>query len=194
MRRTRILGAVGLLGAALAALVVVDPEAVGDLGVAGIAEALGGPWVLVAVFGAVALVFLFVLQGARAVGGLDEATPPDPEGVHEVPHPGHGFDEFLAGGVSLRERLFGDRRERVRDRIREAALATLTRSGMSREAAQEAIETGAWTDDPTAAAFLATDRTSGPGSRVGAFLRGESAFGHGARRAVDEIAERRGNR
>lgn len=195
MRRlTGALAAVGLAVFVLGCLAVVAPEALEGLSVGSVTDDLGGPWVFVAVFGAVALVALLLVQTDRAVGGLDEATPPDPEGVYEVPHPGHRFDEFVTGGPSLRERLVGDRHEQASARVREVALATLTRSGMSRDEARTALDAGTWTDDPVAAAFLATDESPGLGTRVRAALRGESAFAHGARRAADAIAERRRER
>jgi hypothetical protein len=195
-RSRRLLAAVGIVAFLLAVVGVFTPDSLGGLtrSLDSLVDRLGGPWVFVAAFGVLALAAGLAAQAGRAVGGLDEATPPDPEGVHEVPRPGHRLDAFIEGETSLPERVFGDRHERVRERLRAAALATLRRSGLTREEALEALERGSWTDDPVAAAFLSETRTPGLGERVAGLVRGESAFQRGARRAAEAVADRGGER
>jgi hypothetical protein len=185
-----LLGVVGLAAFLLGALVVVSPSTAGLVPVGGVVEALGGPWVFAAVFAVLALVPLVTVMVARGLRGIDESTPPDPEDVYGVPAPGAAFDEFVEGRGSVRERLFGDRHARLRERLRETALATLMRTeGMSRSEARTAIEQGTWTDDPVAAAFLSDRQTPGARARLLAVVRGESSFQHGARRTAAAIAD-----
>lgn len=190
MRRSRALlglvgGAVFLLGVAI----TLSPSTADAVPLDGAVEALGGPYVFVAAFAVAAVVVLLAVLLARAIEGIDESTPPDPEEVYRVPSPGQGFDEFVDGGVNLRARLFGDRHERVRDRLYRTAVATLVRAeGMSRAEARESLERGTWTDDEAAAAFFADRRTSRARGRLAAVVRGGSTFQHGARRAAEAIA------
>jgi hypothetical protein len=126
----------------------------------------------------------------RAVGGQDQATPPDPEDVRTAPVPGAEFDAVVDDGVGLRERLFGDGREQVRRRLRETATQTvMRRENCGRERARESVATGTWTDDRDAAAFLGGDEGPTPplSSRMRAALRGRSWFQHGARRAAEAV-------
>lgn len=193
MRRTRVLlGAVGVVAFLLGAMTVLAPGVAAIIPVDGLVAALGGPWVFVATFGVVAVAVVVAVLLARGVEGIDESTPPDPEEVYEVPHPGAGLDAFLEGGVGLRERIFGNRHERVRNRLGTAALTTLQRTGLSRDEARQALASGTWTDDDAAAAFLATGRVPSTRERLVAAVRGESAFQYGARRAADEIARLEG--
>lgn len=170
-------------------LTVVSPSLAGAIPIDGLVAFLGGPYVLLAALGVVAFVVAVSVMVARSIEGIDESTPPDPEDVYRVPHPGHRFDEFVDGGVRLRLHLFGDRPERARMRLQQTAVATLMRTdGLNRSEAREAIATGAWTDDELAASFLSGRRAPDAGERLVAALRGESAFQHGARRAAEALA------
>lgn len=191
MKRSRLLlGVAGVGIFLLGALVVFSPSTADAIPVGGLVESLGGPWVFAAAFGVLALIPLVTVVVARGVQGLDESTPPDPEDVYAVPAPGASFDEFVDGRGSVRERLFGDRHSRLRERLRQTVLATLMRTeGMSRDEARTAIAQGTWTDDPAAAAFLSDRQTPGTRARLLAVVRGESGFQHGARRTAIAIAE-----
>lgn len=111
----------------------------------------------------------------------DSPTLPGVESVAGGGHPGAEFD------ASLDRWLFGllpaDRREAVRDRLREAAVRSLVRKdGRSREAARKRVRRGAWTDDPVAAAFLKSADETGV-----AALRGRLRFRRDVRRTVETI-------
>lgn len=190
MRRSRLL--LGLVGTAVFGLgvaTVVAPSTAESLPVEALVAALGSPYVFVAAFGVFAFVVVFGVLLARAIDGLDESTPPDPEDIYQVPQPGHQFDEFVEGSDGIAQRVFGSRQEAVRRRVEQTALATLMRTeGMSRSEAQTAIARGTWTDDPQAAAFLSEHRTPSVGQRLVAAVRGRSSFQQGARRAAFELA------
>lgn len=182
--------ALGVLVFALALGVLLTPELGGAIPVDDAIDAAGSDYKLFAVFGAVALLVVLLVFLLRAVGGQDQATPPDPEDVRTAPVPGAEFDAVVDDGVGLRERLFGDTHERVRGRLRETATQTvMRRENCGREQARGRVETGTWTDDRDAAAFVGgADGPSPPvTSRVKAALRGRSWFQHGARRTAAEI-------
>lgn len=190
MNRTRRwLAVAGTAVFLLALVVVVSPGTAGLLAFDAVVDAIGGPYAFVAAFGVIAFVVLVSVMIARAVEGLDESTPPDPEDVYRVPQPGHRFDAFVEGRGSLTRRLFGSDRETARARLQQTALATLMRvEGLSREEAKRTIERGTWTDDRVAAAFLSGRRQPSLGERLLAAARGESPVQHGARRAADALA------
>lgn len=194
MKRSRtLLVLVGGAVFALGALILLSPGLASAVPVGGLVEALGGPWVFVASFGVLGLVVVITVLLARGIQGIDESTPPDPERVYRVPSPGQSFDEFVGTGVSIRERLFGDRHEQIRQRVRQTALSTLMRTeGMSRQEAKTAIRKGTWTDDSVAASFLSRRQTPGTGERIAAALGSESSFQRGARRAAQAIARHEG--
>lgn len=187
-RSRRLLALAGGVVFLLGVWITLAPSIAGALPVSGAIEALGGPYVFVAVFGVAALVVVLAVLLARAIEGIDESTPPDPEEVYQVPRPGQPFDEYVDGRMNVRAQLFGNRHERIRDRLYRTAVATLVRvGGMSREEARESLERGTWTDDPTAAAFLSDSQNPGVGQRLAGAVRGESPFQHGARRAAEAI-------
>ncbi|SEP27999.1 hypothetical protein SAMN04487948_1326 [Halogranum amylolyticum] len=190
MRARTPVVALGVLVFALALGVLVTPELGGSIPVGEAVDAAGSDYKLFVVFGAAALAVVFVVFALRAVGGQNQATPPDPEDIRTAPVPGAGFDAVLTDGVGLRERLFGDAHEQVRGRLRETATQTvMRRENCGRKTARESVETGSWTDDRDAAAFVGGAEGPSPplSSRVSAALRGRSWFQHGARRAAEEI-------
>lgn len=173
----------------LGLLTVLSPSVAGAIPIDGLVAFLGGPYILLATVGVIAFVVAVSVLVARSIEGIDESTPPDPEDVYRVPHPGHDFDEFVDGGLRLRLSLFRDRHARVRARLQRTAMATLMRAdGLDRTEAREAVATGAWTDDDLAASFLSERHTPDVGERLVAAVRGESPFQHGARRAAEALA------
>lgn len=151
--------------------------------------ATGNDYVLVAAFGAAALAVTALALLVRGFRGLDQATPPKPEKVRTAPHPGVEFDRTVDDGVGLSLWLASDETGRVRERLREAAIRAVMRAdGASRREAREAVETGAWTDDEVATAFLGSGGPSpGLSARLRAAARGESGFQYGARRTATAI-------
>jgi hypothetical protein len=189
VRRVRVL--LGLVGAAVFGLALVILVSPGSAGLVPVERALAvtdSEYVLVAAFGVLAMVVVGLALLARGIGGIDQTTPPDPEEVYAVPHPGADFDEFIGGRISL-GRLFGSEHDRIHGRLHESAAATIVReSNCTREEALRRLADGEWTDDRAAAAFLAEHRSPGVGSRALAAIRGESVFQRGARRTATAIA------
>jgi len=139
---------------------------------------------------------LAVVQGVRYLDRRRHAdrsaAAPDgePEARVEVPVPGAAFDDDVvaARGWSPAGR---HRRRELRDRVRESAVETLYRhEGLDRSAAARAVETGEWTDDRAAAAFLSPEVGVPARARVRAVLRRESTFEYALGRAVAAVAER----
>lgn len=187
-----LLGALGVAAFAVAVGVVVSPTMADAVPLEGVVEALGNDYFLVAAFGALALALTLVAIAIRAVRGLDQATPPDPEDVQTAPRLGESFDDLVENGFGLRARLFGDEADRARDRVRSTAVTVHMRAAnCSRSAAERAVENGTWTDDRAAAAFLGGVDGPSPGlsGRARAALRGESWFQYGLRRSATAIVD-----
>lgn len=180
----------GLAAFAAAAAVVLVPGVGSSLPVDAAVEALGYDYLLVAVLGAVAFVATLPVMAARAVGGIDQAAPPEPEAIETVPPPGAAVDAIVEDGLGLRSRVFDDPVREVRDRVRESAVRAVARAdGCSRAEARRRVEEGTWTNDPAAAAFLAEDGDVGGGRWTGlrAVAAGELPAQRGVRRAAAAI-------
>lgn len=189
MNRLRgLLAGLGVLATAVGFAMFVAPGLAAAIPIDGAVTVLGGSWVLAAVFGVAAVLVVLAVISMRAVGGIDQTTPPDPEDVYEVPHPGESFDRFLEG-LRIDERLSGDRHDDVRERLRDTACLTLMRvEDLDKQVARERVEAGDWTDDQVAASFLASGETPGLAGRILASVRGETGFRRGARRAALAVA------
>jgi hypothetical protein len=184
----------GLAVFTVAVGVVVGMEVGADV-TAGLVEAAGNDYVVLAVFGAIALLLVFVVALSRALFGQEQAEPPDPEGVQTAPHPGAEFDRVVDEGLSLRTQLFGDDGEGVRERLRRAAVEVVMRGEIvARDEARDRVYDGSWTGNDAAAAFLAADGDRSPplSARLMAAFRGRTSFQHGAEAAADEIARQAG--
>lgn len=147
-------------------------------------------------------VSVWTLSGVRR---SDPSTPPRVESAAGGDHPGAAFDASVDRwpAVSLSQ----DRREAIRDRLRETAVRTLMREGNrrgagdrsrtgylsregnrsqggdhSRDDARERVRRGTWTDDPIAADFLRPEHASGVGA-----LRRRLRFRRDVRRTVEAI-------
>ncbi|MFC4552002.1 MULTISPECIES: DUF7269 family protein [Halorussus] len=153
---------------------------------------VGNDYLFVVVFAAVAAVVTLAVVGLRAVSEVSQSAPPDPEEVTSGPRPGAEFDRYVDDGLTIRERLFGDDADEMRDRLRETAVKTTMRADdCDRETARRRVEAGEWTDDRAAASFLVSESPSlGLAGDVRAALRGESGFQRGARRTATAIAEK----
>lgn len=176
---------------AVGAVAIARPSFSRGLPVEAVLGVLGNAYVLVAIFGGLAMFVVLAVLGARAIGGINQTSPPDPEGVHPVPRFGESFDAFV-DDAGIRAWLLEDRHEEVRTRLRESAIATVMREGnYTRSTARDRVDRGEWTDDPEVGAFLADSTEAGDvglGARVLAAIRGESPFQRSARRSADEIA------
>lgn len=187
----RLVLAAGALLAGLTLLVLTVPAVGNAVPLGTVVERLGGDYVFVAVFGAVAAVFLLVALAWRGVNGLDQAEPPTPEEVETVPRFGGDFDDLVGGRVGIRDRFFSDRPAAVRERVREAAVdAEIAATGCSRAEARTRVADGSWTSDAEAAAFLADGADPPVSARVRAALRGRAWFQRGASRAAEAVCDR----
>lgn len=151
---------------------------------------LGNDYLLVAVIGMAAFALTLVVIAARAVTGVNQLTPPNPEGIPSAPRLGDGFDQYVAGQVSLLAALRSDEPKRVRSRLRDAAvLAVMEHHGCSREAARRQVDAGEWTDDIEAAAYLGGPHgPSAPvAARLAAAVGGRRWRQRGASRAAQAI-------
>lgn len=176
--RRQIAAGLGVLLAVLGLAALAVPGLTAPLPVGDVAVSLLGGILLV---GAVR-----ELQRRRTTE-LDFAATDDHETTIELPTPGDAFDRRLRRIAWVR----GDRleRERVRDSVRDAAIdAIRRRRGCSRAEAERLIETGSWTDDPFAAAFLARERPDvSPTALLRERLRTKPTFRHRAGRAVAAV-------
>ncbi|KTG10605.1 hypothetical protein AUR64_08020 [Haloprofundus marisrubri] len=154
-----------------------------DRGLAGLFDL---NYLIVTLVGALALVQGVRYGLSRRKTPLHATTTDDPELRYHVPVPGDEVDMEFAS-----ERSFGraQKREKVRDRLREAALETLVGyGGLTREEAQKRLNEGTWTDDALAAAALhESPRRPSVVTRIRAMFRTESAFERSARHVVDEL-------
>jgi hypothetical protein len=175
------------VGLALVAVAAV-PRLAGSLPVEAWVAMAGNDYVLLGAFGALSLLVLAVMLVRRAAGHVQQATPPDAENVRDAPRPGDEIDRYLRKwSVDNPETA-----EQIRDRLRTVAVWSLVRtSAVSRDAARQQVDTGAWTDDPVAGAFLEAGG-SGPSvrQRVLLALRGERWSQYGARRTVEALLDR----
>ncbi len=131
---------------------------------------------------------LRVIQDRRR-SDLDEAVTPDPELPTASPSPGEDLETVLEQFLDTRDAYLY--RSRLRDGLRSAAVAVLARYGTYTEAdATVALETGTWTEDRFAAAFLGTENAlSLPvRTRIRNWFRRESPMDRDVRHTVDAIA------
>ena len=185
--------AAGTVLAGVTLLVLTVPAVGNAIPIGTVVEQLGGDWVLVAVFGGVAAVFLLSSLAWRGVEGLDQTDPPTPEEVETVPRFGGDFDDLVDQRFGIRDRFFSDRPAAVREHVREAAVdAEMAATGCSRAEAERRVADGSWTTDAEAAAFLADDTDPPVSARVQAAVRGRAWFQRGARRAAAAACDRAG--
>jgi hypothetical protein len=171
------------------------------LAVVGVAAALGGLAVgLTGAVGPFPLTFDFALaagvlaalQGVRYGLGrrhtqyaATEVADPEERAAARVP--GADVDEVLAGTAG-RSWYATERRDRVRERVHEAAVeAVVAREGIADEEAASRLAAGTWTDDRVAAAFLSEDVSMPVRVTLRALVGGETRFAIGAARAVREV-------
>lgn len=195
-----------LLAGALLALVLAVTSAV-ELTPLGnvldaLVEAVGYDYVVPAVLGVLGLLAAITVFVSGRGATMSQTEMPTVERPVPVPTAGEPFDETI-GSWRFATRLFGGgTAEDVRDRLRVAAVAAIAaEEGLSRPAARERVESGTWTDDAAAAAFLA-GRYTPLGTWLRALASGETGPEYRARRTVaaivavreSEADERRGVR
>lgn len=179
MTYRRLAGALGLVALGVGLLAIRYP---------GLA-AVDLDRVVVTAIGLVAVVQAGRVVQARRAADREEAATPDPERVARPPPPGDDLETALEQFLDARTIYF--HRSRIREALRSAATAVLTRYAAYSSADIPAVlRTGAWTDDRYAAAFLAGDAAPVPPLRaqLRALVRGESGFHRGVRHTVEAIA------
>ncbi len=143
-----------------------------------------------------------VLGGGAVVAGLVRAWQwlrhesrgtalPERERGRPLEVPGSDFDDLLARLPSVRPSAGDQRALRIRERLRETAVAVLVRyRNLSEEAAAEQLVEGSWTDDRFAADYFATGDAAGGSvtESVAGSLWGEGPFKRRVSRAAAEIA------
>ena len=145
----RLFLAVGAATAAAGLVVAFRPSLAGGF---------SPTYVVVTAVGVLGLVQTFGVAYGRLRGERNAAGLPEVERRRPFPSPGASFDAGLATLPGATSRDADRERAVARDRLREAALAVLTRyEGYDRSSAERALDRGTWTDDPRAAAFFAPD-------------------------------------
>ncbi|MFC7046703.1 hypothetical protein ACFQH6_15980 [Halobacteriaceae archaeon GCM10025711] len=189
---TRSQLALGVAGAAVLAAVLGAGGAVtGTIPVDALVSLVGNDYLLVsALAGVAALVAVPVVVSGRE-GNLVQAAMPDPEGPVTAPPPGSGFDDDVDGLTFALPVVGHPARERVRERLRAAAIGTISRTdGRQRAAAVRMVDEGTWTDDRHAAAFVGDSvRSPGIGVRLATLATGETWSQQAARRAAEAVAD-----
>lgn len=148
---------------------------------------VGNDYFLVAGIGIGAFALTLIVVAARAVTGVDQLTPPDPEGIPSAPRLGDEFDRYVAGRARLLAPLRSDESNRIRSRLRDAAVrAVMENHGCSREDARKLVDVGEWTDDVEAAAYLGGSQA--PSAPVAARLRAVLGGQRWRQRGADRTA------
>ena len=148
-----------------------------------------GDELLLTVTGVVALLYAALAANLRRRQGPEHVETPDVELSERAEVPGGDLQSLLCGFPGTETRRGGVVPTR-RDGLRRAAVALLTRyRGLDPAAAREQVRTGAWTERPDAAAYLA-DRTVRPPlrRRLRARLSVGSYRSRARARAVDAVA------
>lgn len=181
-----VLAGIIVFGGALA--VVFLPPLRQALPVEPLVDFAGSDYLLVAAFGALAIVALLLMAFARAAGSVEQSSPPEPEYVERVPVLGAEFDDLVGNGIDVRGLLFSDRPDRIREDLRGTAARTLMRvENLPRDEARRRVESGAWTDERVPSAFLASDGAVSTSVRARAALRGQTWVQYGASETADAI-------
>lgn len=178
--------AVALLLAVIGGGLPVLSDAIGAL-----VDAAGYDWALAAVLGGLATLAAVAVFVSGRGAAMETTEMPTVERALPVPSAGEGFEDTV-GGWRFATRVFGgETAERVRERLRAAAVATVAADeGCTRDEARRRVEAGTWTDDPAAAAFLAGEYTP-LRTWLRALAGGETGPEYRARRTVAAIVERR---
>lgn len=153
-------------------------------------DLLGTDYLLLATVGVLALVATLLVTSAWATSKSNQIEPPDPERIPPVPRPGESVDRFIDGPPGIRQAAHDDQVERVRGRLRHTATETvMRRHACTREAARLRVDSGSWTDDVEAAAFLGGPAAPRPPwtARLSAVLSGKPWVRRGAHRAAAAI-------
>lgn len=173
-----------LLGVGLFALAVAELAAPGSI-------PLPASEALLSVVALATLAYAYGVFRSRRRHGPDRVATPEVELAAPTDVPGSNVEETIEGFPGTEQVHAGIVRT-VRDGLREAAVAVLTRfEGDSPERARERIADGSWADEPYAAGFLSEIESTGDVSLYGRIRRLLDADAYRKRRvsgAADAIA------
>lgn len=155
-----------------------------------LATVLGSSATQVTIVGLLALVQGLRVASARRGSRIDGAKTADPEIVESMMTPGRAFDEQLS---AVHRAGFSRRRDRqqIRSRLTDLAVEAVVRNeNCSRDVASERVESGEWTNDPYAAAFLSGSSTADVPwyEHVRNAIHREPRFQRQVRHTVDALA------
>jgi len=174
----RPLVAVGVAAVAVGFLAALDR---------GVAAALDPSTAIVTLIGAIGVIQGVRYANARRNRLRQAASPGDPERRTPAAVPGADLDERIERATGPGRGGHRARRD-VTERIREITIATVARGrNVSVETAGQLVETGDWTDDATAAAFLARRSSYPVRVRLRAILSGRSRYESGLRAVTDAL-------
>lgn len=196
-----VVGAVGAVAFAVALVAAFAPDLLpaSVTAVASEVESTVEPWVVVLALSLVVFAYA-VYRFWRADDGTverlvrdDDAATPDLDAVavdFDPERPGRAFDHALARTVAQLEadpNAEAWEADRVREDLETAVVAVQAARGVAPNAARAAVESGAWTDDRVAAAFLGGPDAPGVSlwRRVYAWLYPARAF----RRRVEHVVD-----
>lgn len=186
-----------LLAAALLALVLAVTTAAGLApladAIASLVDSVGYDYALAAVLGSMAvLAALGVFVSGRG-STMTQTEMPTVERPVPVPAAGTELDETIQGWRFATRIFGGTEADAVRERLRTAAVdAIVTAEGIPRSVARERVDSGTWTDDGAAAAFL-VGRYTPLGTWLRALVSGETGPAYRARRTIAAIVACRGD-
>lgn len=174
--------AVGVAVVTVGILLAVAPEVAATLG-------LDLPTLSIALVGLVCLLLAYLGVQSRRRTSFTYTDVPEVETRRSFDRPGSDFASDL--DAVRRNPRAGRWRERVHDRLHEAAIDALTAEGNSESRAADRLASGEWTDDPDAAAFFATNpRTRTWRERARTLVSDEPTFVRRARRVVAVLDRR----
>jgi hypothetical protein len=180
----RLLVAIGVLALAGGIAVAVEPALAAYLAASQTLVYL--PAILLALFAVGAI-------QRRRETPVEAAETGDPEDRVEFDRPGAEVDRELALGRVGPRTLAAPQSSTLRERIRPVAIAEISRrENCSREAAEEILREGTWTDDRVAASYFAPgvqiEQATWAPSFLRPFVSKEPTQAERARRAIAELA------
>ena len=114
----------------------------------------------VTLFGALFVLYSFAAYRSRRKSGPEFAETPDVELRETTSVPGTELDDTLEGFPGA-DQVYAGIFSSIKNGLREVAVTVLTRiEGDDEDRARERVESGSWTDDPYASAFLSEDGRS----------------------------------
>lgn len=163
---SRDIVATGLVLACLAVVLVVRPELADRAGFSSLLAAAGNGYYIAAGLAGLAIFYaLFIGNTWWLSGTVVQTDLPPVETFPTGAVPGAEFDEALRELAGERGRAVRpvDHRELIRERLRMDAVRTVARvQNRSLEDAGTRVETGEWTDNRYASAFVGGEQAPGP--------------------------------